>query len=157
MYINRGALLKFVLLGKRVFNFLKKHFYILVIIEILSKFSNNKFYKIIAWLIKVFIFINIIFSVGYILYFTVLGHSFYNGFSVYKDLISNYIDQLISLWNEVTNIDVEQSFIKKTVSKDDLNLQIKEGIKEALREVVDESLDKMHEAEVNNNFYKNIV
>jgi hypothetical protein len=114
MYINKGTILNILLFLKRVWLFINKHFYILLIISTVTKYTNNKFYKYISWLVKIFVFTNIIFGVGYIIYFSVEQHSFMNGVSIYKDLISNYIDYIINLWNDLINIDVEESIIKNT-------------------------------------------
>jgi len=158
--LKAGNLLYLILLLKRTFTFLNKHYYIIIIISTIAKYTNNKFYKSIAWLIKLFIFANIIFGVGYILYFSLSESSFINGVSIYNDFIKYYLDSLLKFWNDLINIDIENTLIKNTSSlqKEDINVQIKEGIKEALKEVIDEALDKMHEAETNNNnLIKNIA
>ena len=158
--MKAGNLLYLILLLKRTFTFLNKHYYIIIIISTIAKYTNNKFYKSIAWLIKLFIFANIIFGVGYILYFSLSESSFINGVSIYNDFIKYYLDSLLKFWNDLINIDIENTLIKNTSSlqKEDINVQIKEGIKEALKEVIDEALDKMHEAETNNNnLIKNIA
>jgi hypothetical protein len=53
MYINRGTLLNLILKGKKLVNFLNKHFYVLLIISTISKYTNSKYYKFISWLIKI--------------------------------------------------------------------------------------------------------
>jgi len=134
-----------------MFNFLNKHFYIILILSTLSKFTNNKFYKVITWLVKIFVIVNIIFSVGYIIYFSYLESSFINGISIYNDLIKYFINDLIKLWNDLINLTVEDSIIKHVSNNKDINLQIKEGMREAFKEVVEEALDKIHEDELEAN------
>jgi len=163
MYINRGALLKLIMLAKSIFQFLNKHFYIILIISTISKYTNNKFYKSFTWIIKIFIFANIIFGITYIIYFSVSEHSFVNGIAIYTDLISKYIDNLINLWNDLIKFNIEDSIIKNTSSNSksgfDLNVQVKEGMRDALKEVIDEALDKIHDEEIqaNSNTLKQIA
>jgi len=158
--------------------FLNKHFYIVLIITTISKYTNNKVYKYIIWVIKILVLVNIIFGITYILYFTISFHSFTLGFSVYQDLITFYLDKFINLWTDLIYMDVEDKISDFTNKineinnkykimgniqedlglqmKQDISVQIKDGVKEALNEVVDEALDKMH-ADDRMNFYKNIV
>jgi CRISPR/Cas system CSM-associated protein Csm2 small subunit len=158
MYINRGIILNIFLFLKRVFLFLNKHFYFVLIFTTILKYTNNKIYKSIAWLVKVLIIANIIFGVGYVIYFSISEQSIVNGVSTYGDLIKIYINNLINLWNDLINIDVEDNFIKNAISnndeiikmKNDLSISIKSGVKEALKEVVDEALDKIREDEIHN-------
>lgn len=83
MYINRGTLLKFVILGKRMFQFLNKHFYILPLFSILAKVRNNKIFKFSSWMIKIIILINLILGTGFILYFTDFLHPLNSLYSIY--------------------------------------------------------------------------
>jgi len=162
MYINRGLLLNLFLLLKRIFHFLNKHFYLVLIISTITKYTNNSFYKYFTWIIKVFIFLNIIFGVGYIVYFSVLESSFLEGVSSYKELFLNYIDYIVKFWNDLISIDIEESFIKKSSNKDInalkdvLREEVKEGIKDGFKELIDEAMDKMNETDPNK-VYKNIA
>jgi hypothetical protein len=146
---------------KRTFNFLNKHFYIILIFSTIAKYTNNRFYKYISWLVKIFVLANIIFGVAYISYFTVLEHSFHQGFTIYQDLIYNYINQIINFWNDLINMDIEDNLIKQVSNKHkhDLEVQMKAGIKEAMKEAIDEALDKIHEDELqyNSNALKNFA
>lgn len=74
-----------------MFAFLNKHFYLILIINTINKYLNTRYYKFISWLEKVFVIANIIFGISYILYFSFTEHSFNYGFSIYNDLISQYI------------------------------------------------------------------
>jgi hypothetical protein len=107
MSIYRGTLLNIFLFLKRLWEFLNKHFYIVLIITTISKYTNTRFYQSFVWIIKVFVLANIIFGVGYILYYTVSEHSFTLALDVYRNLISNYFNSIINLWNDLMNIDLE--------------------------------------------------
>ena|SRR5882757_680706 len=162
MYINRGMLLNIFLLFKSLFQFLNKHFYIILIISTISKYTNNKFYKSIIWLIKIFIFANIIFGIGYIIYFSLSGyHSFVNPFenvySFYYELLKPYIDSIKRLWNDLIsfNNSIEDSFIKDNTNK--IRNQVKDGIKDGIKEALDETLAQMHQEEANSNLLKQIA
>jgi hypothetical protein len=161
MYVNKGPLLNIFLFIKRMFQFINKHFYIILIFSTIANYTNNKIYKKISWLVKIIILANIIFGVGYIVYFSVLEHSFNYGLAVYRDLISNYLNNIINLWNDLINIDIEDNIINQISNnhKHDLEVQIKAGMKEAFKEVIDEAIDKIHEEEMlnNSNVLKNIA
>lgn len=102
MYVNRGTLLNIIMLAKKVFNFLNKHFYILLIISTITNYTNNKLYKSFIWLVKVFVILNILFGVGYIVYFSTLEHSINNGWSLYLDLINYYFNKVLSIFLYIT-------------------------------------------------------
>jgi hypothetical protein len=159
MYVNRGTLLNIIMLGKKIFNFLNKHFYIILIISTITKYTNHKFYKSIIWLVKVFVIINILFGVGYIVYFSTIEHSINNGLSLYLDLINYYLNKALSLYNELRDFDLEETVINHALKPDDINLKIKEGVKDGIKEALQETIDKLHEDEMlnNSNFYKNIA
>jgi len=112
MYINRGSLLTLILTAKRIFEFLNKHLHLILIISTLAQFTNNKIYKVISWTVKILVIINIMFGVGYIVYFSVIEESFVNGLTIYYDLIIDYKDYLIDLWNDLFNLGFEDNFIK---------------------------------------------
>jgi hypothetical protein len=167
MYVNRGFLLNMLIKAKRLFQFLNKHFYIILILHTITKYTNNRFSKSVIWLFKVLIFINIIFAVGYIAYFSFLETSVISGFQIYYDLIKVYIDNFLSLLNDLINLDNEDSMIQhykdyiKNSSSENVNIkaEIKAEVKEGLKEVINEALDRIHEDEIQNqsNTLKNIV
>lgn len=156
---------------KKTWFFLNKHLHLILIISTIISYTNNKFYKNIVWFIKLFIFANIIFGVGLIVYFSASEHSFYIGFNIYKDLIYNYLsyymNQLIDLWNSLT--DLEDSYIKQAINnssnkipinqiKEELSLSIKDGVKEGINDAINDILDKIHENDNNKiETYKNIA
>jgi len=154
MYINRGPLLNILLIFKKLFIFLNKHFYIILIISTITKYTNNKIYKYFIWVVKLFVLANLIISVAYIIYFTISFHSLNYALSAYSDLITLYLTKFINLWNDFFNLEVEDNlsnFINKINDisnkykimgeihedlgvqiKQDLGVQIKDGVKEAL-------------------------
>lgn len=161
MYINKGILLNFILICKRLFQFLNKHFYIVFIISYLYKLTNNNFYKYVVYIIKLIIFINIIFGVGYFIYLSVLELSIVNGFYLYLHILKgyltsfntlchNYLDIIIDLWNKV-----EDKSVTPTSSNQDLINQIKQEFKQEFKQVIDEAVDKINEIESDQNV-KNI-
>jgi hypothetical protein len=132
----------------------------------ITKYTNTKFYKSFIWIIKLFVLANIIFGVGYVIYFSVAEHSFTLGLSFYQYLIYNYFNQLTNLWNDLINIDLEDNIIKHSSNKDaiikikeELNIQIKTGIREGIMEAMDEVMDRVDEmeAETKSNMYKSIA
>jgi len=162
MYINRGSLLKIILLLKRVFEFLNKHFYIILIISTLTKYTNNRFSRAIRWLVKLFVFASIIFGVGYIVYFSASEHSIHIGFSLYRDLISNYIDTLINFWKDLMKFSVEETLtsnIRETNKiKNEIRVAVTEGIRDGIHEAIEDLKDQLHEESLNNsNLLKNIA
>lgn len=137
MYINRGTLLKLVIFGKRMFQFLNKHFYILPLFSILAKVRNNKIFKFSSWMIKIIILVNLILGTGFILYFTDFLHPLNSLYSIYFDMFKPYIELLKTFWNDLINFDnvIEDSYIKN--SGDKIKHQIKLGIKEGVKEALD--------------------
>ena len=164
MYINRGNLLKFILQAKKFFEFLNKHFYLVLILSTISKYLNTRFYKFISWLVKVFVLASIIFSISYILYFSIAEHSFNYGLSFYNDFISHIQSKIITLWYDLVNlwndlINIDDNVIKHVSNNKDMNLNIKNQVKDGIKEAIGEILDELH-AEVDNsntNLYKNIA
>jgi len=175
MYINKGNLLTFILFSKRVFQFLNKHFYLVLLFTTIAKYTNTKFYQNVIWLVKLLVFINLIFGVGYIIYLSVLEHSFVNGFYMYQDILkgylyslidlfNSYLDLLMDLWNEALNIEErsmkQSSNNNNNVITQDLLNQIKQEFKIEFKQVVDEALEKINEMEVeskSDNTIKNIA
>jgi hypothetical protein len=169
MYINRGTLLNLFMFLKRMYEFLNKHLYIVLIISTLASYTNTRFYKSFIWLVKMFVLANIIFGVGYIIYFSVAEHSFTLGLQFYQDLISNYFSHLTNFWNDLMNIDIEDNIIKNSFNnsskdainqiKEELNVTFKAGIKEGITEAVNEAMDRLEEieADTRTNTIKNIA
>lgn len=163
MYINRGNLLKLILLGKRIFEFLNKHFYIILIISTITKYLNNKYYKFIVWLIKVFVIANIIFGISYILYFSFTEHSVNYGLSFYNDFISHILSKLLNQWNDLLKmwndlLNLDDTVINQVSNNKDINLNIKNQVKDGIKEAIGEILEDLHEADnSNSNLYKNIA
>jgi hypothetical protein len=171
MYISRGTLLNIFLFLKKMWEFINKHFYVVLILTTITKYTNTKFYQSFVWIIKVFVLANIIFGVGYIIYFSVAEHSFILGIQFYQDLITNYFnslfDTLNNFWNDLIHIDLEDKVINHSSNnkdaiaqiKQELNVSIKQGIREGINEAVNEALDRLEdiEAESKSNMYKNIA
>jgi hypothetical protein len=144
-----------------LFKFYNKYLYILPLISILSsilgKISNNKIFKLITWLIKIIVIINIIVSVGYILYFTGFENPFDKLFSFYSDLLEPYIHLLKSLWNDLKNINIEDSFSVKD-SNVNIKNEIKEAIKEGIKESFEDILDELKtQADIESQGYSNLL
>ena len=101
MYINRGPLLKIILFVKNIFILLDKYLYLVFIVSILSKSLNNKIFKILYWVLKVLILLNIIFGLCYIIYYSVYENSIYLALSNYNDLVVSYLDKIIKIYNDL--------------------------------------------------------
>jgi hypothetical protein len=98
---------------------------------------------------------NIIFGVGYILYFSVSEHSFFLGLNIYQDLISNYINNLIDFWNGLINHSfIEDSLINEPTNK--IKHEIKQGIKDGVKEALDEIMEDISN-QAQSNLLKNIA
>lgn len=149
MYLNRGPLLNFILKLKKLNNFLNKHFYVLIIISTISKYTNTKFYKVFSFLIKLIVLANILLGVSIIIYFSYTEGSFTNGLSIYYDYVKYYLDIVINFWNDLIKLDLEDKYINNNKQIKDVNLQFKQGMKEAIKEVIDETIDRIHEEEAN--------
>jgi len=163
MYINRGALLNILKFLKKLYFFLNKHFYLVVIVSTINTYRKTKYYRVIAWIVKVFVYANIILGVGYVLYFSISEHSLINGINIYRDLISNYIEMFKDFCIDLINIDIEKN-IKTTIHnrtaikqeireeiREILKTDVKEAMKDSFKEVIDEALDKINENETSNN------
>ena len=141
MKINK----KLLIIIKKMYQFLNKHFYILPILSLLSKIRISKYYKITSWLIKLIIFINIIIGTGIIVYFT----DFVNPFSIYYDFLKPYIDLIKQYFKNLINLeDTISSNIKDSkIIKNQIKEGIKEGVKEAFGEILDEMKDELNESD----------
>jgi hypothetical protein len=154
--MDRSSLLKLMHKFNKFIIFINKHFYILSfsawVFKSISLLKNNKLIYTFYNLIKILLFVGIVFSVAVIAYFTDLNTPFNNTFSMYYDLLEPYIEIIKQLYNKV--IDYFNNIISLTqqsrvgLDKDSilnqLNIEneiksgIKSGIKEALEEVVED-------------------
>jgi len=128
---------------------------------IISKIRINKYYKITSWIIKIMILVNLILGAGYILYITEYVNPFpfyYDLIKPYLELLKPYIESVKNLWNELINIDVEESLINKTKESNNIKNQVKEGIKdgvkEALGEVLSELQEDLHQSQANSDLLR---
>lgn len=117
--------------------------------EVGNKVKDTRFYKVINWSIKIVLIINLIVGTGYILYFTDYVFTFDSLSTFYSNLIKPYIDFLKTLWNDLININIEDSLINKMKDSNiDLKQEIKVGIKEGVKEALNEILDELHKNEI---------
>lgn len=151
--LKNKNLIKLFKFSVKLFKFMNKYLYILSIISILNRIyatvKENKFYKVISWTIKIFLYVNLIVGTGFILYFTDFSNPFNNTFSFYYDIFKPYFDFFKQFWNDLLNINIEDSFSSKVKESNNIKTQIKEGIKQGVKEALDELLDEMNES--NNN------
>jgi hypothetical protein len=156
--MDRSTLLKIAHKLNKIFNFLNKYLYLLTfsswifnnITYLLPKAQNIKLFNVLYNIIKIILFISIIFSVGVIAYFTDFNTPFNNTFNMYNDLLEPYIEILKHSYNKLVNyfnniLDNIKDFVfKNNTNVSSMNIEneiksgIKSGIKEALADVIDE-------------------
>ena len=147
-----------------LFQFMNKHFYIIPLLSLLSKLSNNKYFKSFNWFIKIIIILNIIIGVGIILYFTDLVSPITSTYSFYSDFFQFYIDLIKQFWNDLVNIhnSVEDSIIRESINsqiknnphiinkiQEQIQEGVKNGVKDGIKEAIDQVLSDIKEDEVN--------
>lgn len=137
----------------KTFRFMNKHLYILPILSFIiariSKIRGNTFYKIISWIVKIIILVNIILGTGFIIYFWNPSE----GVSIYYQLLQTYIDLITNffkgLWIDLSNINIEDSFIDNvnaaTQQSNNIKIQIQQGIKAGVKEALDEVISELQE------------
>lgn len=157
--MNRSSLFKLMFKINKIFTILNKHFYILPLLSLLSKLRNNKIFQIMNWIIKLFIFINIILSVGYFIYFTDFVSSFNSIYSIYYDILEYYIELMKNIFQKIINFGPgDQASNNSTLIKNELESILKDStsnirndVREGMREAIDEALNKMQVDELNSN------
>jgi len=108
--MNKSTLLKLAhKINKIIINF-NKYLYIwslpqrgAIILNNISKFRNNKFVNILYNIIKIFLFISIIFSVSLILAFSDFSTTLNSLPSIYYDLLEPYIEIMKYFYNKFIN------------------------------------------------------
>lgn len=147
-----------------VFKFLNKYFYIVslfsFILSLNNKLNENKLYRVIIKIIKIFLIINIIIGTGMLIYFTDFRNPLNNTLLFYYDEIKPYIEMVIKFKNELLNLDIEESLISNIKESNTIKDQVKIGIKEGVREALDEILNEFNaelESKTRNDLYKNLA
>jgi hypothetical protein len=180
--MNKSTLFKLAhKINKIIINF-NKYFYIwsfiAIIINNISKFRNIKFINIIYNILKILLYISIIFSVSLILAFSDFSTALYSLPSIYYDLLEPYIDIIKYFYNKLlnninyyidlisnhgssssTNLETQiKNAIKSGIQEGSLNLEaeIKSGIKSGIKEVLDDVIDEL-ETESKNRLYSNLI
>ena len=136
-------------------NSLNKYIYIIpiisAIINLLSRFYNNKVFSMLKFVIQLLTTLTILLSVGAVIYFIDLSTPIHQTFSIYKDLLEPYMELIKGIWDKIVNYfsnliqsesqiksDIE-SIVKETTS------QIKGEVKTGMREAIQEALNEMPE------------
>ena len=126
----------------KIFNFLNKYLYLLTfsswVLNNITYFKSNKFFNILYNIIKMILFIGIIFSISIIVYFTDFNPGLnilqYDLLEPYIEIIKHSYDKLVNYFNSLLdNFKGPQINIENEIKSG-----IKSGIKEALEEVIDE-------------------
>lgn len=153
--MDRSTLLKLMHKFNKFIIFINKHFYIFSftawLFNNISLLKNNKLVYSFYNLIKILLFVGIVFSVAVIAYFTDLNTPFNNTFSMYYDLLEPYIEilkhfynKVIDYFNNIISLSHQSRGIDKDTILNQLNIEneiksgVKSGIKEALEEVVED-------------------
>jgi hypothetical protein len=146
------------------FRFLNKYLYLVsifsLIISLKSYLNDSKIYRFLSWFIKFILLINLILGTGLIIYFTDFNNPLENTYSFYYDLLKPYLDYLINLYNDLLNINIEDSIISNIKETSNIKNDIKLGIKEGIKEALDETITELEETIRNNNksdLYKNVA
>jgi len=150
-----------------------------VIISIWDRIKSTKLTKFLKGVFKILFFINIIFGIGVIVYYTDIITPINTTYSIYIDLIEPYIQIIIHLYNEVINyyntiISQFKLFIRdlfqgevisnqvsksveESIHKLDIKDEVKEGIKSGLKEIIQDLKDDLDELDNKSDFFKQII
>ena len=99
----------------KLFKFLNKHLYILSFISLIAKFRKSNSYKVISWVIKIIVSLNILLASGLFLSITDLQTPFDAIFNLYSEFLKPYIDLIKSKINNILKSinNVDDEFIKQ--------------------------------------------
>lgn len=143
--MSRSTMLKLMHKLNKLFNLINKHFYIITIFTwVFNKIYNiksNKLLYVTYNIIKIILFISIIFSVAIIAYFTDLNPALNNLHSMYYDLLEPYIEIIKHSYDKLVNYfnSILDNFKSPQLNiENEIKTGIKSGIKEALEEVIED-------------------
>lgn len=142
-----------------------------IIISIWDRIKSTKLTVFLIRLFKILIFINIIFGVGLIVYYTDIITPINTTYSIYNDLLEPYLQIIIHLYNDVINyyntiisqfkLLIKDLFqgevisnqvtksVEESIHKLDIKDEVKEGIKSGIKEVIQDLKDDLAESELN--------
>jgi hypothetical protein len=135
-----------------------------IIISIWDRIKSTKLTKFLMGVLKILFFINIIFGISVIVYYTDIITPVNTTYSIYRDLVEPYIQIIIHLYNELINycntiISQFKLFIRdffqgesqleETINKLSIKDEVKDGIKSGLKEVIQDLKDDLDEIELN--------
>lgn len=117
--LKNKTLIKIYKYSVTVFKFLNKHLYILSIISLIAKARKSIYYKVISWIIKIILAINLLISSGLFFMVADLYTPLTTVYNFYTDLLSPYIEIVKNKYNEFNNIysNVENKYLKSTIIK----------------------------------------
>jgi hypothetical protein len=123
--LKNKNLIKLYKYGKIIFKFLNKHFYLLSIISYIARLRNSMYYKVISWVLKLVLIINLCITSGLMFSVLDLTTPLNVVYEFYNNLLSPYIDMITSKYEEISNlnpkIETEYSNKFKVVNKEIIN------------------------------------
>ena len=152
-----------------------------IVISIVDRIKSTKFTVFLKRIFKILIWINIIFSVSLIVYYTDIITPISTTYSIYNHLIEPYIQIIINLYTELINyyntiISQFKFFIKDLFQAEAVNQsnsvlqesihrgcagikdEVKEGIKSGIKEVIQDLKDDLAASESDqSDLFKQIV
>jgi hypothetical protein len=110
--LKNKTLIKIYKHSVKIFKFLNKHLYLLSILSFLSKARNSVYYKVISYILKLIIVINLVVTSGVFYAALDVQTPLLAVYDFYDKILSPYIDLLINKINNVSNINLEDSYVK---------------------------------------------
>jgi hypothetical protein len=102
--LKNKTLIKVYKYSIKLFKFLNRHLYILSLFSMISKFRKTNTYKVINWIIKIIVTVNVILASGLFLSLTDLQTPFDIVYNLYMDILRPYIDLIKSKFNKLLSI-----------------------------------------------------
>jgi hypothetical protein len=95
---------------------LNKHLYILSILSIIAKARKSIYYKLISWILKIVIAINLLITSGIFFSVVDLYTTFKGVYYFYNDILAPYIEIVYNQYNEIQS-NIETKYLKNTSFK----------------------------------------
>lgn len=102
--LKNKTLIKVYKYSVKLFKFLNRHLYILSIISLISKFRKTNTYKLVNWIIKIILALNIIFISGLFVTLVDFETPFDTVYNLYMDLLNPYIEIIKAKFNLLLKI-----------------------------------------------------
>ena len=137
---------------------MNKHLYILSIISIISKLRKSKSYKIVSWILKIVVAINLIITSGLFLTLTDFITPYNIIINIYSDLFEPYINISKNLYNDLTDkfndssVNKHLKSIENNSNSTNTNLSNINSITDKLTSINEYLIDDNDQIEIHFNF-----